>query len=104
MFSTQTKTEIILATFILLSAYAFSLVKSIFFSFGFEIKALAEKMVFWLIIIEFAETSGCIIFSSTGQRPASYCHGIASFVRLSVRPSVRPSINSSFKKLLLRNY
>ena len=26
-----------------------------------------------------------IIFSSTGQRPASYCHGIVSVVRLSVK-------------------
>ena len=47
-------------------------------------------------------------FSSTGQRPASYCHGIVSVVCLSVHlsvcPYVRASVNSSFKRLLLRNY
>ena len=50
-------------------------------------------------------------FSSTGRRPASYCHGIVSVMRPSVclavcpsvRASVRASVNSSFKKLL-RNY
>ena len=49
-----------------------------------------------------------LVFSSTGQRPASYCHGVVSVMRLSIRPSVRScvraSVNSSFKKLLLRNY
>ena len=39
-------------------------------------------------------------FSSTGRRPASYCHGVVSVVR----PSVRASVNFFFKKLLLRNY
>ena len=39
------------------------------------------------------------VFSSTGQRPASYCHGVVS-----VGPCVHASVNSSFKKLLLRNY
>ena len=28
------------------------------------------------------------IFSSTGQRPANYCHGIVSVLRLSVLPSM----------------
>ena len=45
------------------------------------------------------------IFSSTGRRPASYCHGVGtSCVRPSVRSSVRASVNFFFKKLLLRNY
>ena len=26
------------------------------------------------------------VFSSTGQRPASFCHGVVSFVRACVRP------------------
>ena len=44
-------------------------------------------------------------FSSTGRRPASYCHGVGtSCVRPSVRSSVRASVNFFFKKLLLRNY
>ena len=45
-----------------------------------------------------------LVFSSTGWRPASYCHGVVSAVRPLVRPSVCASVNSSFKKLLLRNY
>ena len=47
-------------------------------------------------------------FSSTGRRPASYCHGVVSVVcpsvRSSVCSSVRVSVNFFFKKLLLRNY
>ena len=43
-------------------------------------------------------------FSSTGRRPVSYCHGVVSVVRASVRSSVRASVNFFFKKLLLRNY
>ena len=31
-----------------------------------------------------------LLFSSTGRRPASYCHGVVSVVRPSVRPCVRP--------------
>ena len=50
------------------------------------------------------ETKVKLIFSSTGRRPASYCHGIVSVVRPSVRSSVRASVNFFFKKLLLRNY
>ena len=43
--------------------------------------------------------------SSTGQRPASYCHRVVtSCVRPSVRSCVRASVNFFFKKLLLRNY
>ena len=46
------------------------------------------------------------VFSFTGQRPASYCHGVVSVVRplvhLSVCSSVhvcmRPFVNSSFQK------
>ena len=50
-----------------------------------------------------------VVFSSTGRRPASYCHGVGtSCVRPSVCPfvrsSVRASVNFFFKKLLLRNY
>ena len=46
-----------------------------------------------------------VVFSSTGRRPASYCHGVGtSCVRPSVRSSVRASVNLFFKKLLLRNY
>ena len=40
-----------------------------------------------------------IVYSSTGQRPASYCHGVVSVMH----PSVCASVNSSLKKLL-RNY
>ena len=32
------------------------------------------------------------VFSSTGRRPASLCHGPVSVVRPSVRASVRPSV------------
>ena len=42
------------------------------------------------------KTNFKLIFSSTGQRPASYCHGVVSVTCASV--------NFSFKKLLLRNY
>ena len=49
-----------------------------------------------------------LVFRTTGWRPESYCHGIVSVVRPSIRlyicPCVRPSVNFSFKKLLLRNY
>ena len=38
-----------------------------------------------------------MIFSSTGQRPVSLCHGLLSVVR----PSIRPCINFFFKHLLL---
>ena len=38
-----------------------------------------------------------IIFSSTGHRPASLCHGLLSVVC----PSVRPCVNFFFKHLLL---
>ena len=31
-------------------------------------------------------------FSSTGRRPASYCHGVVSIVRPSVRPFIHPSV------------
>ena len=35
--------------------------------------------------------TGWAVFSSTGRRPASYCHGVGtSCVRPSVRPCVRP--------------
>ena len=50
------------------------------------------------------------VFSSTGQRPVSYCHGVVSIVCLSVHLSMRAcvcmcaSANSAFKKPLLRNY
>ena len=37
------------------------------------------------------------VFSSTGRRPASLCHGPLSVVR----PSVRPCVNFFFKHLLL---
>ena len=43
-------------------------------------------------------------FSSTGQRPASYCHGVVPVLGPSVCSSVHGSINFAFKKLLLRNY
>ena len=38
------------------------------------------------------------VFSSTGQRPASYCHGVV-FVMC---PSVRPCMCPSVRKLLLQ--
>ena len=44
------------------------------------------------------------IFSSTGHRPASLCHGPLSVVRACVRPSVRPCVNFFFKHLLRWNY
>ena len=45
------------------------------------------------------EITQCI-FSSTGHRPASLCHGPLSVVRASIRPYV----NFFFKHLLLWNY
>ena len=47
----------------------------------------------------YTENDFMSIFNSTGSWPASYCHGVVSVVRLSVRASV----NSSFKRPL-RNY
>ena len=44
------------------------------------------------------------IFSSTGRRPASLCHGPVSVVCPSVRASVRPCVNFFFKHLLRWNY
>ena len=41
------------------------------------------------------------VFSSTGRRPASLCHGLLSVVRPCVRSSVRPCVNFFFKHLLL---
>ena len=47
------------------------------------------------------------VFSFTGRRPVSYCHGVVSVMPLSVCLAVSPyecaSVNFSFKKLL-RNY
>ena len=37
-----------------------------------------------------ASNKGFLLFSSTGRRPASYCHGVLSVVRRSVRPYVCP--------------
>ena len=73
---------------------------------GFEFGPV-QKIVVWIIINLHVLPLYCLcqtnlIFSSTGQRPTSYCHGIVSL--LAMRPPVRPSLNSSFKKLLLRNY
>ena len=45
-----------------------------------------------------------VVFSSTGHRPASSCHGPLSVVRPSVSPCVRPCVNFFFKHLLLWNY
>ena len=41
-------------------------------------------------------------FSSTGQRPASYCHGVVSVMRPSVSPFVCPSVHACVRKLLLQ--
>ena len=38
------------------------------------------------------------IFSSTGRRPANFCHGVVSVVRL----IVRSSLHASVRKLLLQ--
>ena len=38
-----------------------------------------------------------VIFSSTGRRPASLCHGLLSVVRPSVRQSVRASVRQSVR-------
>ena len=35
-------------------------------------------------------------FSSTGRRPASYCHGVLSVMRLSVHSSMRPFVCKLF--------
>ena len=37
------------------------------------------------------------LVSSTGQRPASYCHGVVSVMLVSVRPSVRSFVHSSVR-------
>ena len=37
-------------------------------------------------------------FSSTGRKPASYCHGVVSVVRRSVRPCMRACIRKLFSK------
>ena len=37
-----------------------------------------------------------LVFSSTGLRPASLCHGLLSVVRPCVRPSVHPSVRYFF--------
>ena len=62
------------------------------------------KTFFLNMVGNLFKTLGKLFFSSTGRKPASYCHGIVSVVCLSVCPCVRASVNSSFKKLLLRNY
>ena len=46
-----------------------------------------------------------VIFSSTGRRPASLCHGLLSVVRPCVRPSVRAltfSLNIFFSETTYR--
>ena len=50
----------------------------------------------------FHQRSNCIpvIFSSTGRRPSSYCHGVVS--RHSVRPSVCSSVHVCIRKLFLK--
>ena len=57
---------------------------------------------------EIAHYEQFLLFSSTGQRPASYCHGVVSVLHPLVCPflrlCVRASVKSSFKKILLRNY
>ena len=40
-------------------------------------------------------------FSSTGQRPASYCHGVVSIVCPSVRSFVRLFVRACVRKLFL---
>ena len=42
-----------------------------------------------------------VIFTSTGHRPASLCHGLLSVVRPSGRVSVRPCVNFFFKHFVL---
>ena len=36
-----------------------------------------------------SSTNSMVVFSSTGRRPASYCHGVVSVVRPFVRACVR---------------
>ena len=43
-----------------------------------------------------------LIFSSTGQRPSSYFHGVVSVMRPSVRPLVRSSVRVCVRKLFLQ--
>ena len=77
VFSLLSKREIIiLALFNLLSEKAFNLITSKILLFG--------KELMWFTV-----------FSSTGRRPVSYCHGIVSFLRPSVCPLVRPSVGLS---------
>ena len=51
---------------------------------------------------QFVDMKGCprwrFVFSSTGRRPASYCHGV---VTSCVRPSVRPFVRACVRKLFL---
>ena len=109
--------SIVFAMFYLSSANAFCFDQSQILMLGNEITGgsflLNETTVFsfshilfqkcfLLRVIRTQETG--LVFSSTGQRPASYCHGVVSVMRPSIRSSVRASVNFFFKKLLLRNY
>ena len=38
----------------------------------------------------YGEKDNMLVFSSTGQRPASYCHSVVSVMRPSVRPCAHP--------------
>ena len=59
-----------------------------------------------LVFIGFLHAQSSTVFSSTGHRPASLCHGLLSVVclRPAGRVSVRPCVNFFFKHLLLWNY
>ena len=63
-----------------------------------------HKFIFLLIKDKLNDSHFAFVFSSTGQRPMIYCHCVVSIVHPSVRSCMRASVNSSFKKLLLRNY
>ena len=47
-------------------------------------------------------TNTSCFFSSTGRRPASYCHGVVSVVCPSVSPSVRACLGVCVRKLFLQ--
>ena len=102
MFSALSKRKIIiLASFNLSSANAFFLVPPKNLSFGkgltlyHTIRTLKRSL--FENFVRKGENAGnqqFPLFSSTGRRPASLCHGQLSVVRASVRPSVRASVRA----------
>ena len=69
---------------------------------NFEIDKNTRKFFKWVENTvgkgEIARDEEFLLFSSTGRRPASYCHGV---VTSCVRPSVRPFVRACVRKLFL---